>query len=301
MLSGIKNEDSLKYLFFKHEFVLNHSNYSNSRFQKGMEVIMNGKHVILLTSENTKNNRRIYKTGNKIKAFLVALVMALACSCVPSNIVPNSTVIEVEAASKKTTEKKTVKKSRKKASNKTAFKDAKNKKKVKKTSTRKKASSKKSSKKKNSKKSRKKKSSKSNYDVMSTPSRNSFKSYMSYRAVSSSSAQGRLQTKAKTDSDTGIRKVDGRYCVALGSYYCSKIGTKFDLVMSNGSVVKCILADQKANKDTDAKNQKTSDGSIAEFLVDMSQIPRKAKVMGDMSYATKELKGNISKIRVYKD
>jgi hypothetical protein len=65
-------------------------------------------------------------------------------------------------------------------------------------------------------------------------------------------------------------------------------------------VVKCILADQKANRDTDAKNQKTSDGSMAEFLVDMNKLPSKAKMMGDVSYTTSALKGSISKVRVYK-
>jgi hypothetical protein len=163
----------------------------------------------------------------------------------------------------------------------------------------KKSSRKKTSAKKTKKKSRKKKSQNERYTVYPTPSNNSFKSYMSYRAVSSSSAQGKLQAQAKTDSQTGIRKVDGRYCIALGSFYCSKIGTKIDLVMENGSIVKCILADQKANRDTDAKNQKTSDGSIAEFLVDMNQLPAKAKTMGDVSYAASELKGSISKVRVY--
>ena len=63
--------------------------------------------------------------------------------------------------------------------------------------------------------SRKKKSFRERYTVYGTPEKNSFKSYMSYRAVSSSSAQGKLQAKAKTDSKTGIRKVDGRYCVII--------------------------------------------------------------------------------------
>lgn len=262
---------------------------------------MNSKQVILLTAENLEENRQRKgnKRGKKIKTWLVMLVMALLFSCMP---VDGSMVFcsakekvkvtaQIKASKKKVAKKKT---SSKKSINKKVFKK-KNTKSVKRNA-RKKVSAKKSKKKKNS---RKKKSSKERYVVYGTPEKNSFKSYMSYKAVSSSSAQGKLQAKAKTDSKTGIRKVDGRYCVALGSYYCTKIGTKIDLVMENGSIVKCILADQKANRDTDAKNQKTSDGSIAEFLVDMDELPSKVKIMGNVSYACKELKGNISKVRVY--
>lgn len=225
---------------------------------------MNRKQVMLLTSENfdIKERKKVYKKGNKVKIVFSMIMIALLISCVSVN---EMAVCSAKETTKTVSEKK---KTSKKVSKKSA-------------------------------KARKKKSSQVRYTVYGTPSGNSFKSYMSYRAVSSSSTQGKLQGKARTDSKTGIRKVDGRYCVALGSYYCSKIGTKFDLVMSNGSIVKCILGDQKANRDTDAKNQKTSDGSIAEFLVDMDKLPSKVKTMGDVSYADKKLKGNIAKIRVY--
>ena len=289
---------------------------------------MNGKQVMLLTLKNNVNNGGLYKKNTGVKSLFVVLIMALVFSCVSVSVEAATTETVSKAAvqktdskqedstnkkDKKTTKKskqskKTVKKSKaskktkvakkSKASKKTkAVKKSKTSKKTKITKTSKK--SKTSKKTKTTKKSRKKKTA-NKYVVYGTPSHNSFKSYMSYKAVSSSSAQGKLQARATTDKKTGIRKVDGRYCVALGSYYCKKIGTKFDLVMSNGSIVKCILADQKANSDTDSKNQKTPDGSIAEFLVDMNRIPHKAKIMGNMSYASKELRGNIDKIRIYK-
>lgn len=292
----MKSENDLK-IFFK-----------ESRFQKRKVGIMSSKQVMLLTSENLdrKEPKKIYKKGSRVKAVFMTLVMALLISCVSLD---NTAVCNAKETVKVSSEKKSSKDTKKKNSKKTKKNSRKkasakkNAKKVSKKSRKKSASKKaKNTKKKSSKKgkaARKKKSSKERYTVYGTPSHNSFKSYMSYRAVSSSSAQGKLQAKAKTDAKTGIRKVDGRYCVALGSYYCSKIGTKFDLVMSNGSVVKCILGDQKANRDTDAKNQKTSDGSIAEFLVDMNKLPSKVKTMGDVSYADKDLKGNIAKIRVY--
>ena len=239
---------------------------------------MNSKQIMLLTAKNfeKREQRKEWKKGRKITTYLMVLIISLLFSCMS---VDGSVACDAKEKTKVTKEVKDSKKN----------------------SRKKKAGSKKGSKKKsnNKKNSRKKKSFRERYTVYGTPEKNSFKSYMSYRAVSSSSAQGKLQAKAKTDSKTGIRKVDGRYCVALGSYYCSKIGTKIDLVMENGSIVKCILADQKANRDTDAKNQKTSDGSIAEFLVDMDELPSKVKTMGNVSYASKELKGEISKVRVY--
>ena len=242
---------------------------------------MKSKQVTLLTTKNSEMKKN-HNQMKKIKSYIILFIMAFVISCTSAemNVVcsakENVEVTLKPISSKKKTTKK--KKARKKTANKKSSKKKTNKKKV----------------------SRKKKSSNERYTVYSTPSHNSFKSYMSYRAVSSSSAQGKLQAKAKTDADTGIRKVDGRYCVALGSYYCSKIGTKIDLVMENGSVVKCVLADQKANRDTDAMNQKTSDGSMAEFLVDMNKLSSRAKTMGDVSYASKELKGSIAKVRVYK-
>jgi hypothetical protein len=233
---------------------------------------MNSKNAVLLTKKNSEANaaKNVKKTG-RVKTAVMFLMMTLILSCTLANV---TTVSCSAKETKKITAKLTSSKK----------------------NSRKKKSSKKTTKK---KKSRKKKSSNERYKVYPTPAKNSFKSYMSYRAVSSSSAQGKLQAQAKTDSQTGIRTVDGRYCIALGSFYCSKIGTKIDLVMENGSVVKCILADQKANRDTDSKNQKTSDGSMAEFLVDMNKLPSKAKMMGDVSYTTSALKGSISKVRVY--
>ncbi len=252
---------------------------------------MESKQVMLLTAENSEMKKNHIQM-KKIKSYILLIIMAFVISCTSAGgnaVCSAKENVEVTLKPISSNKKaKTVRKNKKKKN-------------ARKKTTNKKSSKKKTDKKKTNKKktSRKKKSVKERYTIYSTPSHNSFKSYMSYRAVSSSSAQGKLQAKAKTDGDTGIRKVDGRYCVALGSYYCSKIGTKIDLVMENGSVVKCVLADQKANRDTDAKNQKTSDGSIAEFLVDMNKLSSRAKTMGDVSYAAKELKGSIAKVRVY--
>ncbi|WP_343209853.1 hypothetical protein [Anaerolentibacter hominis] len=131
------------------------------------------------------------------------------------------------------------------------------------------------------------------------PRNSSFKSYMSYRAISNKrSKQYKLQMKAETGK-YGIRTVDDRYCIALGSYYTTKVGTKVDLIMKNGAVIECILADCKANRHTDKTNRQTADGSVVEFVVDTRNLHRKAKKMGDMSYCSDDFKGRIKEIRVY--
>ena len=141
---------------------------------------------------------------------------------------------------------------------------------------------------------------KNKYMIKTCP-KNSFKSYMDYRCISdTSSKQYKLQKKAKTDKKTGVRKVKGRYCIAVGSYFSKKVGTKLDLIMKNGKVVKCILADTKSNDDTYNKHRLCkNNNSIVEFVVDDSKIPRMVKLMGDMSY-TKPFKSKIIKIRVIK-
>ena len=99
------------------------------------------------------------------------------------------------------------------------------------------------------------------------------RSYMAYTAVTSkTSAQYALlnSQKAYTDKKTGFRMYEGRYCIAVGSGYTQKIGTKIDLVLSNGAILKCVLGDCKSDKDTDEATHTYCkwDGSVAEFIID---------------------------------
>lgn len=128
--------------------------------------------------------------------------------------------------------------------------------------------------------------------------KNTFKSYMPYTAITSTgSSQYKLQRKkAYTDDNTGVRMVQGRYCVAVGPKVATKIGTKLDLIYKSGKIVPAIVADQKGNT---IDGYRHPDGSAVEFVVDNKALPRCAKRAGDMS-ALKLFKGRITKIRVYK-
>lgn len=116
-----------------------------------------------------------------------------------------------------------------------------------------------------------------NYEVKNVPNDNpkckSYNiTYMSYTSVTSeTSNQYKLlnSDSCYTDTKTGIRMVDGRYCIALGSYYTHNVGQKVDLVFKDGTVVNCIIGDCKADIHTDSTNSfHTQDGSVAEFIVD---------------------------------
>ena len=136
----------------------------------------------------------------------------------------------------------------------------------------------------------------SNYDV---PSNNTIKSYMDYRCITlKSSNQYKLQESSAYTGDHGIRMVNGRYCIAVGSYYTTTIGQYIDVELENGNVIKGILADCKADRDTDPTNRMHSDGSVVEFVVDTKSLDRTAKIMGDISYVN-EWNSKIVNIKVY--
>lgn len=129
-----------------------------------------------------------------------------------------------------------------------------------------------------------------------------FKSWMPATAITNtSSAQFKLQQTAYTDPDTGIKMVDGRYCIAVGSYYTTTIGTYIDLVLENGTVIECILGDCKADKDTNSDNRiHTVDGSLVEFLVNKQVISYDvAYRYGDISYAKDGWNSKVVSIKIY--
>lgn len=137
-----------------------------------------------------------------------------------------------------------------------------------------------------------------NYVDYNVPSSNKIKSYMDYRAITSNTSnQYKLQEIAYTNN--GLRMVNGRYCVALGSYYTTTIGQYVDIELENGNVIHGILADCKANKHTDSTNRIHSiDGSVVEFVVDTKSLDITAKKMGDISYIN-EWNSKVVNIRVY--
>lgn len=125
-------------------------------------------------------------------------------------------------------------------------------------------------------------------------------SFMGYQAITSiTSRQYKLQQIAYT-GNYGIRQVNGRYCIAVGTAYTTQIGQYLDLVLENGTIIPCILGDCKADEHTDSTNRITvHDGSLVEFIVDKSVLESNAKRMGNIHYACEEWKSRVVKIILY--
>ena len=144
-----------------------------------------------------------------------------------------------------------------------------------------------------------------NYIDYDTPTNDAFKSYMDYRTITDeTSKQYELQKQAYTEWH-GIRMVDDRYCIAVGSYYSTTIGENIDVILENGNVIKCIVAELKKDKHTDITNRQNPNGSVIEFIVDTDILHKKIQKTGDIStfdriWNVDLFNGEISYLRIYK-
>lgn len=133
-----------------------------------------------------------------------------------------------------------------------------------------------------------------------------FKSYMSYKAITDkTSKQYQLQGKCLTGSN-GIRMYEDRFCIAVGSFYSRTVGQKIDVVMENGSILKCIVGDLKNDVHTDKSNSYHAiDGSVVEFIIDIKAYKNANGInvykTGDVSHIGDEYKGRIKELRIYND
>lgn len=98
------------------------------------------------------------------------------------------------------------------------------------------------------------------------------KQWMDYRKVTrTSSVQYKLlnSPEAYTDANTGFRMYKDRICIAVGQGYGLAAGDYVDVVMANGSVIKCIVGDMKQVAHTDPTMRwHIADGHVLEFIVD---------------------------------
>lgn len=123
---------------------------------------------------------------------------------------------------------------------------------------------------------------------------NSFKSYMSYKTLSKNFKGRQIVDTGYTD-EFGLRRVNGAYCVALGTYY-GDVGDTFRLTLSTGVQVLVIKCDTKSDSHTDSSHRYTlKNNCMAEFLVDTSKLSRVISTTGNVSTGT-ELEGSIVSI-----
>lgn len=139
------------------------------------------------------------------------------------------------------------------------------------------------------------------YKKYTIPSNSGFKSYMSYKSITSkSSYQYKLQSQYAYTGNYGIRQVNGRYCIAIGTFSTASVGTYVDLILENGTVIPCIVGDFKAPVHTDSSNIVTlHNGCVSEFIVDINNLHSTAKRMGNVSYCEDSWKSPVKEMKVY--
>lgn len=140
--------------------------------------------------------------------------------------------------------------------------------------------------------------SKYSYIEHPVPSGYPFKCYMPYNLFVSTSRQYQLQLEAYT-GDYGLRMLNGKYLVAVGTGWGADVGTEIVVVMKNGYELTCVVGDIKADIHTDSTNKIGGDGSIIEFIVDVESMDTYAKYRGDISVCNLMFEGEIECIRVY--
>lgn len=141
------------------------------------------------------------------------------------------------------------------------------------------------------------------YYEISVPSHKDFKSYMGYKTITdTNSIQYKIQHNYAYTGEYGIRQVNGRFCIAIGSYFNLKIGQYFDLVLENGTIIPCVKGDSKADRDTDNQNIFTKgNGCCSEFIVDSSALASSIKNRGSASYACDNWNSKVITVRVYEE
>lgn len=129
------------------------------------------------------------------------------------------------------------------------------------------------------------------YINLSVPNINSsFKPYMDYRTITDkNSDQYKFIQKWGWSDYEGFMRCDGErnlgiednyYLIALGSYYGTKIGTKYRLTLNTGRVFYGVLADCKADKHTNSTNQYGRNKDVVEFLVDTRRLNKSVRYHG---------------------
>lgn len=136
-----------------------------------------------------------------------------------------------------------------------------------------------------------------------------WKPWANYHAITATdSPQYKLQRIAQTD-ENGLRYIidaDGvkRFCVAMPVAWCGgtskDIGRLFDVVMSNGSVLNCILGDtKKVEHSQKGEGRFGRKGELMEFQVDEVRLHPGARRSGTISSIGGAFEGEADFVIVY--
>lgn len=139
------------------------------------------------------------------------------------------------------------------------------------------------------------------YQVYDVPEYSGFKSWMPYNLFNKATDQYKLQQIAYTGNH-GIRYVDDYACIAIGTFANTKIGQRIDLILKNGTIIQCVMADEKSDKHTDSKNIITTKSDCcSEFIVDQKVLNKDVKRDGDISSICAEWDSPVVQFYVYEE
>jgi len=111
-----------------------------------------------------------------------------------------------------------------------------------------------------------------------------FKTYMDYRKIKDKTSKQWALQQLATTNEKGFRVFNGRYLVAVGSYYANEVGKELRITLDNGFVFYAMVGDIKMDIHTDANNQYVPiNGNIVEFIVDIDKLDPITKKLGDVS------------------
>ena len=124
---------------------------------------------------------------------------------------------------------------------------------------------------------------------------NTTKTVLPYKAFGKNTNQAKLQSLCQTN-EVGLRVYDGRFTIAVGTYFDTAVGQYFDLVLENGTVIPCIMGDMKADIHTDSRGLFTeASGCMTEFIVDRTYLPNK----NSATYCYEEWNSKVVNVIVY--
>lgn len=99
-------------------------------------------------------------------------------------------------------------------------------------------------------------------------SNSSAKTYMDYRSITDEDSKQYHHIRQLTVDERGFFiDQEGYIAVALGSYF-GDLGEKFIFTLDDGSTIKVVKAEEKADRDTVDGFYHATDGSIIEFVID---------------------------------
>ncbi len=112
----------------------------------------------------------------------------------------------------------------------------------------------------------------------------SFKTMLPYHKITRvDSAQYQLQKLCYTDSQ-GFRRYQQYYLIALGMAYTNTIGETFEVELSSGKRIDCMIGDIKHPRDTDPSMRYIPiNGNIVEFIIDETVMDPNIQPGGDIS------------------